>query len=429
MYRTNKPAFTFVELIVVITILAILATVGFVTYQEYISWSYDSNRIVQLNDVHDWLERLSITTKLPFPANLVNITMSWSSYAIQWDVDEKIIQAIDYNGGGLDPEFDTFLTIMLADNGKDFQLLTYVSDVNLLSSAWVLWVHAAVIEYWNLFPKTAGKPLWVIVDKATQTPLQRSELPINNTYDVINWTGGVYMYKSDKIKFDSSRDNLFFLSQASSCNRIQELWSARGNWNYIIDLVNGWKKEVYCDMLFAGWWWTLVWRSHINAAPLNFGWMIEYWSINNDTDKYSLWPVSTQLNFREIMIASYQNGKNPDKAIVIWVDDDYIVDSNNYAVSSPTSNCREFSQDWVDWNSSCDVEKLWNVFAHANWWFISYRSDETKIWFRDEWFFFRYYSNPTNSNNISSLYGLRANKFTDEGSGDIGNTEWMIFVR
>jgi len=44
------------------------------------------------------LELLTLSSKLPFPANAVNITMSGSSYTLQGDVDEKMIQAIDYNG-------------------------------------------------------------------------------------------------------------------------------------------------------------------------------------------------------------------------------------------------------------------------------------------------------------------------------------------
>jgi len=433
MYR-NIKAFTFVELIVVITILAVLATIGFASYQWYISGSYDSNRIVQLNDVHDGLELLTLSSKLPFPANAVNITMSGSSYTLQGDVDEKMIQAIDYNGWGFDPEFNIPLSIMLADNWKNFQLLTYVSDIQLLSNTPVWKANAAVVEYWNLFPKTIWKPLWISVDKLTQTPVHRSDLPVNDTYDVVNGPWDVIMYISDKQKLDSSKDLVSILNTTSSCKRIQDLWNSKGSGKYVLELTNALKKEVYCDMDFAGGGWTLVWRSHVNAAPLNFGWMIEYGSLNNDNDKYSLWPTVQSLGFWEIMVSSYINSKRPDKAVVISVLDDYILNPSNFASSSITSNCREFSQDGWDWNSSCDLEDDWLNYAHANWGFISYRDTEPKIWFRDEGFYLRYYWNPTNSSDVTSLYWLQVNGFKGwvtswESIWDLAGKPGMIYVR
>jgi len=72
-----------VELIVVITIAAILATIGFVVYKDYISSSRDSNRIVQLNDISDGLELLSLKSKLPYPDNAIEISASGSLFAYQ----------------------------------------------------------------------------------------------------------------------------------------------------------------------------------------------------------------------------------------------------------------------------------------------------------------------------------------------------------
>jgi prepilin-type N-terminal cleavage/methylation domain-containing protein len=104
MYRTNKTAFTFVELIVVITIMSILATIWFTVYQKYIWTSRDTNRITQLTDVHNGLDRLSLSSKLPYPSNMVNMYMSGSLYAVQWDLNESMIQSIDYKGWGFDTE-------------------------------------------------------------------------------------------------------------------------------------------------------------------------------------------------------------------------------------------------------------------------------------------------------------------------------------
>ncbi|NDK10016.1 prepilin-type N-terminal cleavage/methylation domain-containing protein [Candidatus Gracilibacteria bacterium] len=48
MPRFSLRAFTLVELIVVITIIGILSTIGFVSYSNYLKGAQDSNRFSQL---------------------------------------------------------------------------------------------------------------------------------------------------------------------------------------------------------------------------------------------------------------------------------------------------------------------------------------------------------------------------------------------
>jgi len=71
--RITRQAFTFVELIVVLTIVAILATVWFTVYESYL-WSWrDTNRVVQLKDIHWGLTVYATKTKLPFPEDMITI--------------------------------------------------------------------------------------------------------------------------------------------------------------------------------------------------------------------------------------------------------------------------------------------------------------------------------------------------------------------
>lgn len=100
--KYTKRAFTFVELIVVITIMAILSTIGFNTYQSYIESSRDTNRIVQLSEISDGFEKLSLSSRLPFPENVVElevVTGTTNVFAYQGFAGEKVMQAIGYVGG------------------------------------------------------------------------------------------------------------------------------------------------------------------------------------------------------------------------------------------------------------------------------------------------------------------------------------------
>jgi len=58
----NKKAFTLVELIVVITILAILGTISFFALGGFVVSARDSNRISDVNSMKSVLENYSLQT-------------------------------------------------------------------------------------------------------------------------------------------------------------------------------------------------------------------------------------------------------------------------------------------------------------------------------------------------------------------------------
>jgi len=69
----KQKAFTLVELIVVITILAILATIGLLSFSEYLVSARDVNRISQLKLISDALELYRIDKDLPIADNKIDI--------------------------------------------------------------------------------------------------------------------------------------------------------------------------------------------------------------------------------------------------------------------------------------------------------------------------------------------------------------------
>ena len=75
--KIQKKAFTIVELIVVITILAILSTIWFVSFSSHLMWTRDTNRLSQLSTIHEWLEVYGAKNTLPQPENSVEVRASW----------------------------------------------------------------------------------------------------------------------------------------------------------------------------------------------------------------------------------------------------------------------------------------------------------------------------------------------------------------
>ena len=95
--RTNQPHwFTLVELIVVVTILAILWTIWFVSYNWYLAWVRDTNRTSQLVSIHDWLELYRTRKDLPQPDNSVEVK-NWSEILwYQWYAWTWVLDIIDF---------------------------------------------------------------------------------------------------------------------------------------------------------------------------------------------------------------------------------------------------------------------------------------------------------------------------------------------
>lgn len=83
----NKKAFTLVELIVVITILAILWTIAFISLEWYSRQARDSKRISDIQSIEISLELFMINSwKYPLPDNWKTVSYSWELLRTQWVV-------------------------------------------------------------------------------------------------------------------------------------------------------------------------------------------------------------------------------------------------------------------------------------------------------------------------------------------------------
>ncbi len=125
MKKINKAAITIVELIVVITILAILWTISILAFQGYTVNARDSVRVYDLNSIKTAIEYARIEQwQYITPDNGIDITYSWSvivrNQGVFWNAAKRKTKRLDKVP--LDPLTQDEYTFSVTANGWEFEL-------------------------------------------------------------------------------------------------------------------------------------------------------------------------------------------------------------------------------------------------------------------------------------------------------------------
>ncbi len=132
--RNKKGAFTLVELIIVMAILAILWTVAFISLKWYTKNSRNSLRVTDIWSINQSLSIFETKSWIyPLPTNSVNVTFSWWLLWYQWVFWEDTIKNLtDLNQAPIDPQFWTNYDYSVINHKKQYQISTVLED-------WLLW--------------------------------------------------------------------------------------------------------------------------------------------------------------------------------------------------------------------------------------------------------------------------------------------------
>jgi len=126
MQHTKNKWFTLVELIVVITILAILWTIAFISLQWYSKTARNSTRTSDIKNTVNVLELFSIKTgKYPLPWNAVDKTASWGTVVLwqAWDMDVEVQTQVErLSKIPLDPTTGETMSYATTNNRKEYEL-------------------------------------------------------------------------------------------------------------------------------------------------------------------------------------------------------------------------------------------------------------------------------------------------------------------
>ncbi|QFR39104.1 type II secretion system protein [Candidatus Gracilibacteria bacterium 28_42_T64] len=133
----SKKAFTLVELIVVITIIAILGTIAFISLQGYSSLARDSVRISDINNIRTSLELFSVKTgKYPIPSNGMAITYSGGLVWTQGTVGNSVTTNISQlSNTPIDPILNTEYVYSVTSSQKEYEIGSVLEQGNITQNA------------------------------------------------------------------------------------------------------------------------------------------------------------------------------------------------------------------------------------------------------------------------------------------------------
>lgn len=171
-----------VELVIVITILAILSTIWFVSFQWYNIGTRDSVRLVDIASIDKWLSIfLAKAKEIPLPDDSISVFASGTLLNYQWYAGVQVMWEIWVFNGGRDPINNMHYTYVLNAAKTKYQLLwftereeIYVHNTNTVKAEGLV----------DMYPLLRWSKLWVLLDPITKTPAQNNNIDI----DIVNTT-------------------------------------------------------------------------------------------------------------------------------------------------------------------------------------------------------------------------------------------------
>ncbi len=187
MLNINKKAFTLVELIVVITILAILWTIWFISLQWYSSEARDSKRITDLWQIRTGIQVYQAKEwVVPEPDETKTIIWSWTTnLVIQWYAWTWTLRNIKVNDDAKDPLEENYYTYTTNWSKTKFQLLTLLENNN---TAYNNVIPTTYANYETRESYSIWDQLWTLLEPTTNIPLQELWNDIDLSVDTTEYS-------------------------------------------------------------------------------------------------------------------------------------------------------------------------------------------------------------------------------------------------
>jgi type II secretion system protein G len=168
----KQNAFTLVELIVVITILAILGTIAFISLQWYSTQARDSTRVSDLASMKSSLELYQVEAgKYPNPTSGINVTYSWATVWNQGSFWETVYANVE--------KLDKIPTDPLTGNEYTYSVTSIKTEYQLW---WILeWDEVVIRNNW-----ITQTNAWVTIANAIVTWNYNGQITKSNSGTLCN---------------------------------------------------------------------------------------------------------------------------------------------------------------------------------------------------------------------------------------------------
>jgi len=259
--KGQKFAFTLIELIVVITILAILWTISFVSLDWYSKSARDSKRITDVNTIKKSLELFQIKTSFyPIPDNWKKVFYNDELLRKQWTIWNNVMKNLSKNLSKkpIDPTYEIEYLYSITNDKREYQILSIFEKSLSYNSI----IKNSYAKKWY-FVRLDWNYNWVFVKTSKHiipTPsIINSEIKLNETKlnsqniksQIVDWGKNFPDLKIDKNFWTWWLD--------------LKLWV----WDIIYSNSSDDEKLEIFDLLKKTYTWTEIWNKNIYKKILN----------------------------------------------------------------------------------------------------------------------------------------------------------------
>ena len=278
-------------------ILAVLATVAFISFQGYTSSSRDSVRLADLKNISKSFEiNRTKGIDFPLPDKKVDISASGTIFQYQWELSQNILEKnLNIFDGGLDPVTKKPYGYAVNLEKNKFQIIWFLENNRNVANISTTKTFA---DNSDKFVKSSGDSLGIFLDENTKEIITASGSfdkidvadtdtsytyiqPGNTVAKEITWSGYTLAWEFQELIFPRA-----------DCNALLKNGLATTSGLYDISPDNINTFQVYCDMETHWGGWTLI-----NGSSEKIGWEnYTYNDSNPNFDNYNMsWAILEKL--------------------------------------------------------------------------------------------------------------------------------------
>lgn len=399
----QKKWFTLIEIVVVISIIAILWVVASLSLTKWVSKSKDSKRLADLNIIMSSLElHLNSQLEYPIPDDYVDISYWTWIIAYQWVAWERLFDTIWLKEVPVDPSNKSYYTYLVNKNKDNYQLMTFFENNYSVSKN-----HFSDSAYSDedamYYPYVKWWQVWILTD-TFNIPIQN----YNNNIDVstTTWTFMLYFANDKFYKWTSANILRLYSFHESSLveydsfvqsyrdfdkwvkTTLHDISSNWHNWTFMWDnwlpewidgIRNYWVRFDWVDdyILLDDYVLTGDFTVSTRIRPVDTSWTKKLISNLNDTDNYLFW---LDFDWKNIIFADdNENISFPYESLEKnnWHNLAFVVNNENLKVYLNW----ERIWIWILWTKdSFTINNIWGYYNGAYSDMFEWIVDETVIY-------------------------------------------------